>query len=349
MPGKRLTAILLGLFVAITACDRMPSDPALDPELDAALLAAEASAGTSAPHTLPDLLRQAITKTHTELGRESARDVTRTWLKLNEQAREAVRAADRQSAYARLTEVHEEELRIVLHVFGNTIVTNVIADIDAGVATARRQLLEASRAGKAVARSANLIDDITSDLNDARMAARRGEQERALDRATTAAVTLSAVRSFIGWLNRVEGLEALYPEAVTRLERTADVEARDVKSSLEKLTWRMQSALNSGDHAAARTVSEEIRARQIATVLRVLGNDRVQKLTVDVGASIESARTRLDAIEASGRDVGRYRRMLREASSLHERATAALTAGDAATALDLASHAAGLVNGVSQL
>ena len=349
MRGPRLTAIVLALGVWLMGCDRMPSDPGLDPELDAALAAAEAAAGTSAPHTLPDLLRQAITTTHEELGRDAARDVTRTWLRLSDEARSAVRSADRQSAYARLNEVHQEELRIVLHVFGNDVVGRTISAIEAGVAAARADLAEASRAGKDVARSANLVSDITADLAEARAAEARGEAERALDRATAAAVTLGAVRSFIGWLNRVEGLEALFPEAITRLEQGAGREAERVRSAIDLLTWRMQTALNSGDHVAARRASEDIRRQQIAIVLRVFGSGRVHRLTTDVGAAVAASRRRLDELEKSGRDVARHRRMLREAESLHERAVAALAGGDEATALDLASHAAGLVNTLGQI
>lgn len=349
MAGRRLTGIVSALVLAVAACDRMPSDPALDPELDAALVAAETAAGTSAPFTLPDLLRQAITKTHTELGREAARNLTRRWLRLNEEARDAIRAADRQSAYARLTEVHQEELRIVLEVYGNGIVANVVTAIEAGVENARRDLAEAGREGKDVARSANLIDDISADLAEARAADAQGDVARALDHATTAAVTLSAIRSFIGWLNRVEALESLYPEALARLEQTSGSAARDVRSSIDLLTWRMQSALRSNDHAAARRASEDIRAAQIAIVLRVFGPGRVHELANDVAAAIAASGARLDQIESAGRDAGRYRRMLREAVSLHERAIAALNSGDAATALDLASHAAGLVNALAQI
>ena len=349
MAGKQLTASVLALLLGIAACDRMPSDPGLDPELDAALMAAEAAAGTNAPFTLPDLLRQAITKTHTELGREAARDVTRTWLQLNEKAREAIRAADRQSAFARLTEVHAEELRIVLNVFGGDVVGRTIDAVEAGVSAARRELADASRSGRDVARSANLIDDILSDVAAARAARSQADLPRALDRATTAAVTLSAVRSFIGWLNRVEGLETLYPEAIDRLERDTGQRADDVRAAIDRLTWRMQSALSAGDHDAARRASEAIRAEQIATVLRVFGAGRIRKLTGDVGVAIDATRSRLDEMEASGRDVARYRRMLREAASLHERAAAALIGGDAATALDFASHAAGLVNALGQI
>lgn len=347
MFGNRLKAIVLVLFAFAAACDHMPSDPTLDPELDKALHAAESAAGTTAPNTLPDLLRRAITRTNVEQGRDAALRLTSTWLQLNEDARAAIRNADRQSAYARLSMVHAEELRIVLAVYGGEVVTTVIEAVEAGLHTAREQLTEASLAGKDVARSANLLEDIAGDLIAARGAARDNQLERALDRATTAAVTLSAVRSFIGWLNRIDGLEVLFPQAIAKLERVDSGSAREAKRTEDRLTAAMQSALSAGDHPAARRASEQLRAHQISTVLRVHGAATARRLTAEVGDGLLVSRARLDELQAAGREVGRYVRMFREAGSLHERAQAALNDGDTATALDLASHAAGLLNALA--
>jgi hypothetical protein len=74
----------------------------------------------------------------------------------------------------------------------------------------------------------------------------------------------------------------------------------------------------------------------------------VGTLVQKVSLGIDSTRTRISTV-ADPVIAERARKMLAEAQSLNTRARSALTAREAAQALDLASHSAGLVNALQHL
>jgi hypothetical protein len=108
-------------------------------------------------------------------------------------------------------------------------------------------------------------------------------------------------------------------------------------------------ALRSANRGTAQAKLAAVRAEQIQVVLRVLGAQTATTLVDRVAARAAQTRAVLAELDKNGRDVARYQRMLREANDLNVRAATAITKGDPATALDLGSHAAGLLNALQHL
>ena len=84
-------------------------------------------------------------------------------------------------------------------------------------------------------------------------------------------------------------------------------------------------------------------------MLKVAGPRAVRRLVEQVAARSDALRTAITALETNGYDVVRYRRMLNEAADLAQRAGTSADTGDNATALDLGSHAAGMLNALQHL
>jgi hypothetical protein len=177
-----------------------------------------------------------------------------------------------------------------------------------------------------------------------------GCEEVPLDPAASRAALDEARRIAAGAANggagvpRLGGLERQYGEAIARV---ADEHGAERAAALllrrERLLDAARTAARAGQRSAAQAGFEGARREQIRVVLDVLGAARVAVVLDAVTEAAERAGADVAAARFAGSS---HERMLRTAAELLVRARAAWDAGDAATALDLASHAAGLVDTV---
>jgi hypothetical protein len=162
---------------------------------------------------------------------------------------------------------------------------------------------------------------------------------------------LSGVEYYLVESQRINGVEGLFPMAVAKLnaDSNASPAAQQAVKDAQSADALARTSLRSGDRSAAHTRLAQARAQQINVVLQAFGSEAVTHLISQLDARVTIMRTTLDSIEKSGTDAIRFERMLREATDLAARARDAAKKGDSATALDLGSHAAGMLNALQHL
>lgn len=348
MPRRRLILLTLLLGFASAACDATPADP-LDARGDLATLLEESAAapGQPAPFTLPGLVHAAVHKVYTEQGATAARALVNDLRRLQEEARVAVAASDRDHAAARLNAVHEEQLRIVLRVFGPGVADRVIVGVALEAARLGRVVEEAAAAGRDMHGAQQSLVALQSLLQEAATAAAHGDATAALDAATRAARHAGEVRHAVAQARRIPGLDELFDVAVATLRADLGPDAaRAALAHYNSLRRAADEAVRAGDRQRAHTALERVRGEQIRFVLRVLGADAVGRLLDAVARGADEVDTALAAARAAGRDASRFERMAASARDMLLRAQDHFYDGDPASALDLASHAAGLLNAI---
>jgi hypothetical protein len=345
MPRRRRSTLgLLCCVLFLAACDAVPSDP-FDARHDlAVLLDGSAAAAQPAHHSLQGLLHAAVHRVYSEQGPVAARALVSDLRRLQDDARRAMLAGDREAGSIRMQAVHAEEVAIVLHVFGSPIVRRVVDGVARDAARVARGVAEAADAGRDMARAGELLAEVDSLLALAVAAARRGDDAAALDAATRAAATADAVHQQLAEARRIAGLAELFDLASSRLRAEDGDAANAALRAFDTARRAAADAARSGDRQRAGTATEAMRAAQIRVVIDVLGSDAAQRLVEAVAHGIAETHEELAAARSTGRDVSRLDRMVATARDMNVRARNALVAGDAVTALDLASHAAGLVN-----
>jgi hypothetical protein len=340
-----LAPLLLVMAIGSAACDRTPTDPALEPGLDLP----QSSVFAAAPTSLPRLLQRAIARVELQQGSAAVRRLLTDWRSLNDEAREALTDGDRQLAQSKIDAVRVEELRIVSTVLGAHGVQQVVREVALGLAHGRLDWGVAESAGKDLSQARDLADQVTRLLYNANRAIEVGDYPTALDHATRASDRLDGLTHFLIALYRIPGLETMFTDAVARVTRERGLAAaKTLVGASDQVNADARAALRSGDRERARQKLEAARKEQIRVVLRVSGPGVVAPLLAQVDAGIAATRPRIARL-GDTRLAPRATRMLSEAASLRARARLALNRGDAATALDLASHAAGVVNALQHL
>src|SRR5688572_24409693 len=115
---RRCFAVVLAALLFAGACDHAPVDP-LDPRVDiTALLSSDAVTAEHSMLAMPGLLHAALRKIYTEQGIAAARTLIAQLQVLHEQAQTARTDGD-DSGTAELQRLHAEEVRIILHAFGD--------------------------------------------------------------------------------------------------------------------------------------------------------------------------------------------------------------------------------------
>lgn len=343
------TGVLLLAAVTFLGCDRTPTDPALDAE--PVLLGESPEAAVFAPSatSLEPLLRTAVASIERERGSSAARRMLADWQRLQAEARLAVRSGQRVDAQARVAAIRAEEIRIVLLVLGNHGARHVIEAVSAAHHRLRAELDSAAAAGRNVMRARQLAVPVSDLLQRAHRAWQARDAATALDLATQASDRLDEVTHFLIALDRIPALETLYAEVIATVER---VRGRDglthLLGRLNQLNEEARAAMLAADRAAATRTLEAARREQIRIVLEQRGHGVVGPVIEAVDTMLASTRLRLKAMERS-RLIEHAQRMLAEASDLNARARQLRLRGDHAGALDLASHAAGLVNAAQHL
>jgi hypothetical protein len=342
--------ILALLGIGAAACDRTPTDPARDPELDASLTAAEQSPVYAAAQTsLSHLFRSAVTKIGHDWGRSVLQRDLVDWRRLNEEARAALTVGDRQTAQARIEAVRAEQIRIVVRVLGRGTVHRVVQDVGVALARVRLELGNAEASGKEVRRAHAMTAQVTELLTRANTALAAGDQAAALDQVTQASDLLDGVAHFLIALQRIPALETLFADAVAKVGRQQSKAAvGTMLATLDALNADARAALRRGERERAQQNLEAARKEQIRILLGLLDTSALPTLIKQVDVGIAATKTRVTWLP-DARLNERASRMLGEAASLNARARVALNQRDAATALDLASHAAGLVNALQHL
>jgi hypothetical protein len=228
---------------------------------------------------------------------------------------------------------HAEQLRIVLHVFGDRAAHRVIGAVRAEEAELQRGVTAAAPAE---------VRDILAQATDLLARAEASDAVApALDDATRAAALLSAARIALSEVGRIPGLDQIFRNAATRiLENRNDGQLAEY----QRLQLAADRAARAGDRAGAQKLLDEMRAEQIQLVLSVYGTEAGQHLLAQARMAAADVRTTLKQARRSGRDMVRLERMHATARDMLTRADAAYARGDARTALDLGSHAVSLLN-----
>ena len=350
MTNRQALVLLALMAAAAAACDRAPTAPAVDiasvVESTNPALAADLKPIKS---TLPALFREAIATTEAEQGHVGVDALLSNWHDLQNQLKDDGASAERAAIQAKVAAIHTEELKVVLRGLGQPVLTRVLSGLTIDLASAQSRIAaqlhddEANRAN-------TLATQVRQKLASARGAIVVGDNTNALDQATQAATLLSGLDYYLIEAQRIAGLEALYPRAVDQL-KTASTNrpALDALAQVERNSAAAREALRDGNRLDAQHKLEQARAQQINVVLQVFGPQTATDLVHQVEERTSMLRSSLTMLEAGGQDITHYQHMLGEVNDLVKRARSAADAGDAASALDLGSHAAGMLNALQHL
>lgn len=336
----------------LAACDHAPTDPNVDVE---ALISANnpgAAAGIKPlTSTLPALFRESIAKIEGRDGHLGVEALLSDWRKLQNDLKDQAPSLNRSAIQAKVQAIHNEEVRVVLQTLGSPVLTRVMSDVNVGLAETETQISLARMAGANLSNVAPVLDQVREKAAAARGLISAGENQRALDLAAQAATLLSGVEYYLVESQRITGVEGLFPLAVAKLNADPNLSAnaREALKQAQLAESVARATLRSGERSATHARLAQARAQQINVVLQAFGSDAATHLISQIDARLTIMRATIDSLETAGTDVVRYERMLREATDLATRARDAARKGDSATALDLGSHAAGMLNALQHL
>ena len=293
-----------------------------------------------APNTLAALFDEAL---HTAQHRNGAalNTALATWEARQAEVQAAYAARDPAAVQARLQALRDEEIKLILDVLGPDIITRALRESNVALAEARHRILEAAQQGAAAGPAEAAAGEINELLSRA-TALQANQPARALAIVVEAARLLGSIDDTIVELRRLRGVESLFPEIA------AELEPEELRTHA-RLQGDAQEALREGERRLARERLEAVRAEEIRLVLKASNQLACEQLLGQVGAAIGELRTSLESVDAQDGDVLRLERMLATAHDLHQQARHAEAAGDHARALDLGSHAAGLLNSMRHL
>src|SRR5262245_10524735 len=341
---------LLVAVAIFAACDRTPTDPALaDPA--AALLAGltENTVYAASPTSLHSLFGVAVRRIVQNQRTAAIARLLDNWQRLNDEARSALRAGDRQAAQTKVAAVRAEEIRTVLRALGSGTAQRVVTEVGVGLARVRVDLALLENTGTDISRPKQSALQVSDMLQKANRALENRDNATALDYGTQASDLLDGEMHGMIALRRIPALESLFAEATERHEREQGAASvRDLLAPFDRTNQEARVALRAGDRVVATEKLEAARQEQIRVVLAVLGPNVVNALMQKVAIGIDSTRLRLQSV-ADPTLADNARKMLAEAQSLNNRARTAWSAREPGTALDLASHSAGLVNALQHL
>ncbi|HEX6064093.1 MAG TPA: hypothetical protein VFZ04_07700, partial [Longimicrobiales bacterium] len=294
-----------------------------------------------APNTLSVLFEEALRTAQRRQGAASIRQALDIWQARQAEVQAAHSAGDPSAVQAKLQSMRNAEIRFVLSVFGNAVVSRVLSETNVALAHARFRLLEAGQQGAQTAAAEASAEEVSQLLSRATATATL-DPERALDLGTEAARLLDGIDDAIIDLRRVRGVETLFPEIASSLA------AEQLRTHV-RLQSEAHAALRAGDRQIASAKLAAVRAEEIRLVLRATRNEASGELLQQLDASIGELTLSLQAFKATGTDALRRERMLATARDLYQQAQIAQARGDHARALDLGSHAAGLLNSLRHL
>jgi hypothetical protein len=340
-------AVVLLVLLAASACDHAAVDP-LDPTVDVTslLLSDVTAADATASLAMPGLLHAAVRKVYVEQGIDAARALVAPLRSLHEQLRATANDGDGSAGSAELQRLHAEEIRLILHVFGDALAGRVIAAVRTDAVVLAHTVAELESAGRTMQPARESLTRIEAFVAEGTAFIGVGDAASALGTAGRAANELDAVRRSLVSAAVLPTVHTLFEDALARLRMTDPDMAERALEQHRALERGAQQAISSSNRDWAHAAVDVVRRDQIRFVLSVLGTAAAERVIVAVEAAYADATADVDRAEAAGSDVFRLERMLDTARDLHARAGVALGTGDAARALDLGSHAANLINAV---
>lgn len=332
---RRPLYLVLPLILGAGACERAATGPSIPDEY----LSSRKQPGSA--NTLPVLFGDALLRIQRLQGLDHLEGVLGRWSALQAEVQAAHAQGDRKTAQAKLHALHAEELRIVVETFGSAVVTRAITETSVALGMVQARL------GAARASSVEVNSAEASALQVNGMLARARvllmtDPAGALAVTTQAAKLLAGIDNDLVEIHRIRAVEQLFPVAARQLAST-ELELHG------KLLAEAQAALRKGDRRIANERLAAVRSEEIRLVVHTFGPAAATRLINELGVVISELKLRVDALHAAGHDVTRFERMLGTATDLHNHASIAEQKGDAATALDLGSHAAGLLNSLQHL
>ena len=347
MAASRSLLSILGLSAVLTAgCDRAPTAPELD-DVAALLSISNPTAAANSRilnNTLPALFREAVAKVEERHGRTGVEVLLADWRDHQQKLKKEAPTASRAAVQARLAAIHNEELRIVERVLGHRAVDRVIGEAAKTLADARTQLAAIEAAGEDMSAAKSVAENAGRKLEAARATAAAGDTRQALDMAAGSATLVAGLRYYLVEARRIDGIEVLFPMAAARLGDSREAAI----NRIETLNTQVRAAIQAGNRSGANALLARARAAQIEVVLQTLGTGAATNLLRQVEMRAAELTAAIAATQGARHSV-KVERMLHEAKDMNARARVALKNGDAATALDLASHAAGLLNALQHL
>ena len=332
MPRRPVFLVLL-LMAVSAACERAATGPSAIEE--------DRARARGAPNTLPVLFDEALRTAQQRNGHDALNTALKTWESRQAEVQAAYAARDPAALQARLQALRNEEIKLTVDVLGTGVVARALSESNLALMEARQRITEAAQQGAQTSAAETAADEITQLLSRA-TALQSSEPERALAVATEAARLLATIDDTIIELRRLRGVESLFPEVAAQL-KPDDLRAH------ARLQGEAQNALRDGERGLARAKLEAVRSEEIRLVLQASGERACEQLLGQVAASIGELRNSLNLLDADDGDALRLERMLATAHDLHQQARHAESAGDHARALDLGSHAAGLLNSMRHL
>jgi hypothetical protein len=313
--------VLLGaLALAPTACEDMPAGP------DALEAITESGGVGGTGLSLRDLFAAAMFQLQREEGQDTAVAVLRRWREARENQPE--------------DHLQALEAATVVRAFGPGVV-------DRASAVVSGELSEATlTSGRILAKDGRDPGELTRALDSASVAlgaartVQRDEPELALIALQAAADQLARVRVALVDAERFPTLEELYRSALD----AAGEQYTRARGDEARLVADVERASSDGNIERRYSALEALRNHRAQFTVQVLGPDAGRNLLAEIASGIAEMRPLLDSLDRSGTDVIRDRRMLEAAAAIRDRGEAALHNSDPVLALDLATHAAGVLD-----
>jgi hypothetical protein len=343
---RRCFAVVFAALVVLSACDHAPVDP-LDPRADlTSLLASDDAApdGTSML-ALPGLVQAAVRKVYAEQGIAAAAALVEPLRRLHEEV-QAERAGDSAGAGDALERLHAEEIRILLHVFGDALAGRVLAAVRSDAVLLADTVAGLESTGRRVPRAGASLARVDALLQEGDAFLAQGDAPAALGAAGRAAKEADAIRRSFAEASRLPTVGVMFEEAVDRLRASDTYTAEREIEKYRAVEAAAQVAIRNGNRDQAHAAVDVVRREQIQLVLSILGPAAAERTVRAAEQARVATEADLARAAAAGRDVFRLDRMLKVARDLNGRADRAFRRGDAATALDLGSHAADLIDTV---
>jgi hypothetical protein len=175
-------------------------------------------------------------------------------------------------------------------------------------------------------------------------AARRTNATESLLASALAADRLREMRRAILLADRMPVLEELFATAVARTRSESGPSAADtILHEQSRLNADAVAAVDTLDRGAEHQRLQSVREYQARVCSEVLGVATVSDYLARIEAGLRETEAVLKPLPIST-EVTRLKRMQAAITNLTDRARAALTDGDGVRSIDLATHAAGLLN-----
>lgn len=324
MAAPRILPLTILLAVALAAaCEDMPAGP---DGLDA--LAAQADRAGSAGLSLRDLFAAAVFRVQRDEGTDSAVAVLGRW-------------RDASDVDGDVPRVREIEAATVVRAFGEDVVQQAAAVLAGEVRDVDLAAARALASGRGLDPDSVRVAlaGAEAGIFRARALAARSPTE-ALLVLDDAAARVSDLRVRLVEARGLPTLDALYARALAEAGERAQA-ARDHEAGLLAAA---DSARVAGGLDTRYEAQAALRRHRARIAVEVLGADVGVTMLADLRRELERVRPVLDSLDRAGVDVARDRRMAEAAASIAERAAGAIGTDDPVRALDLAAHAAGLVD-----